>query len=85
MIKLLGRGDADVLRNAAPGVFDDSLIPSATEEFLADERHHLAVAIDGDVVIGFASAVHYVHPDKPNPEMWINEVGVASKRESRPR
>jgi ribosomal protein S18 acetylase RimI-like enzyme len=23
-----------------------------------------------------ASAVHYVHPDKP-PELWINEVGVA--------
>jgi aminoglycoside 6'-N-acetyltransferase I len=24
-----------------------------------------------------ASAVHYVHPDKP-PELWINEVGVAA-------
>lgn len=23
-----------------------------------------------------ASAVHYLHPDKP-PELWINEVGVA--------
>jgi aminoglycoside 6'-N-acetyltransferase I len=23
-----------------------------------------------------ASAVHYVHPDKP-PELWVNEVGVA--------
>ena len=26
---------------------------------------------------GFVSAVHYVHPDKPHPELWINEVGVA--------
>ncbi|MBE9042786.1 GNAT family N-acetyltransferase [Oscillatoriales cyanobacterium LEGE 11467] len=29
-----------------------------------------------DRVVGMASAVHYVHPDKPN-ELWINEVGVA--------
>ena len=27
-------------------------------------------------MVGFASAVSYVHPDKP-PELWINEVGVA--------
>jgi GNAT superfamily N-acetyltransferase len=30
--------------------------------------------------VGFASAVHYVHPDKPAPELWINEVGVASSQ-----
>jgi aminoglycoside 6'-N-acetyltransferase I len=28
------------------------------------------------LVVGFASGVHYVHPDKP-PELWINEVGLA--------
>ena len=47
-----------------------------TAEFLADSRHHLAVAVDEGRVVGMASAVHYVHPDKP-PELWINEVGVA--------
>ncbi len=46
-------------------------------EFLADPRHHIAVALDGGVVIGMASAVHYVHPDKP-PQLFIDEVGVAS-------
>jgi hypothetical protein len=30
--------------------------------------------VDGGVVVGFVSAVHYVHPDKPVAEMWINEV-----------
>ena len=45
-------------------------------EFLGDPRHHLVVAIDGGVVVGFTSAVHYIHPDK-SPELWINEVGVA--------
>ncbi len=27
-------------------------------------------------MVGFVSAVHYVHPDKA-PELWIDEVGVA--------
>jgi len=34
------------------------------------------VAMLDERVIGMASAVHYVHPDKP-PELWVNEVGVA--------
>ena len=34
------------------------------------------VAIDAGQVVGFASGVDYLHPDKP-PELWINEVGVA--------
>jgi ribosomal protein S18 acetylase RimI-like enzyme len=57
-------------------VFDNPIDASLTAEFLSDPRHHLAVAIDGDVVVGMASAVHYVHPDKP-AELWINEVGVS--------
>jgi aminoglycoside 6'-N-acetyltransferase I len=66
----------------APGVFDNVLDPSLVAEFLGDDRHHLAVAIERGQVIGFASAVHYVHPDKP-PEMWINEVGVAADHQGR--
>lgn len=31
----------------------------------------------------FVSAVEYVHPDKPAPELWINEVGVASTHRGR--
>ena len=36
------------------------------------------MAIDGGELVGFASAVHYVHPDKP-VQLWINEVGVAER------
>jgi ribosomal protein S18 acetylase RimI-like enzyme len=75
-IKVLQRGDESVLRNLAPGVFDNPIDPELTREFLEDPRHHIAVAIDDAVVVGFASGVHYIHPDKP-PELWINEVGVA--------
>jgi ribosomal protein S18 acetylase RimI-like enzyme len=76
-LRVLGPGDHDLLATAARGVFDDNVDQVATRELLADARHHLTVAMDGGVVIGFASAVHYVHPDKPRPELWINEVGVA--------
>jgi ribosomal protein S18 acetylase RimI-like enzyme len=75
-IRVLGPGDEPLLRRVAPDVFDDEVDPRLTAEFLQDPRHHLAVAVEASTVVGFASAVHYVHPDKP-PELWINEVGVA--------
>jgi aminoglycoside 6'-N-acetyltransferase I len=81
-IRILGRSDDAVLQSVAPGVFDDELKPALVVEFLGDHRHHLAVAVDDGVVVGFASGVHYVHPDKP-PEMWINEVGVAPTHQGR--
>ncbi len=75
-IKILRTGDEPVLMNVAANVFDNAIDPALTKEFLADPRHHLAVAIDNGLVVAFASAVHYVHPDKP-PQLWINEVAVA--------
>ena len=76
VVTILGSADRMVLDNVAPGVFDNALDPRLVAEFIDDSRHHLAVAIDQGQVVGFASGVHYVHPDKP-PELWINEVGVA--------
>lgn len=78
-IKILKHDDLDILENIDPDVFDDSLDIPRAEEFLADPRHHLVVAINNDQVVGFVSALHYVHPDKHCPELWINEVGVAEK------
>jgi ribosomal protein S18 acetylase RimI-like enzyme len=75
-IRILRRGDDSVLSNVAAEVFDNPINPEFTREFLEDPRHHMAVAIDDGLVVGFASGVHYVHPDKP-PELWINEVAVA--------
>jgi ribosomal protein S18 acetylase RimI-like enzyme len=81
-VKVLQPGDAKILSNVAAEVFDNPIDPQLTREFLADPRHHIAVAIDNGQVVGFASGVHYVHPDKP-PEMWINEVGVAPSHRRR--
>jgi GNAT superfamily N-acetyltransferase len=75
-IRVLGPDEARILDRVAPDVFDHDIDPRWTAEFFADPRHHLAVALDGTTVVGMASAVHYVHPDKP-PELWVNEVGVA--------
>jgi len=82
-IKLLGRQDAGVLVHIAPDVFDDPISVGRADEFLADPRHHLAVAVEDGLVVGFVSGVHYVHPDKPHPELWINEVGVAETHRRR--
>lgn len=76
-VRILERGDEGVLDAVAPDVFDNPIDARAAREFLGDPRHRLAVALDAGVVVGFVSAVLYVHPDKPSPELWINEVGVA--------
>jgi ribosomal protein S18 acetylase RimI-like enzyme len=75
-IEVLQPGDDKVLTNVAADVFDRPVDATLAKEFLEDARHHIAVAVDDGLVVGFASGVHYVHPDKP-PELWINEVAVA--------
>jgi len=77
-IQVLKRGDDDVLKNVAEDVFDNPIDSVLVREFLEDHRHHIVVAVeDGGCVVGFASGVDYIHPDKPL-ELWVNEVGVAS-------
>ena len=81
-IRLLGPGDASVLDNVAPSVFDNAIDPRWTAEFLSDPRHHLTVAIDEGRVVGMASAIHHVHPDKA-PYLWISEIAVAPPYQGR--
>ena len=81
IIHMLGPDDSSVLNCVAPDVFDHAIDPRWTAEFLADHRHHMAVARVGGLIVGMASAVHYVHPDKP-PELWVNEIGVAPSHQS---
>ena len=81
-IRLLARGDEGLLERASDEVFDNAPKADAVAEFLADPRHHVVVALEEGDVVGFASAVHYVHPDK-DPELWIAEVGVVPTHRGR--
>jgi hypothetical protein len=89
-IKLLGREDTGVLAYIAPEVFDNPINVGRANEFLADPRHHLVVAVEDGLVVGFVSAVHYVHPDKPrsaaygvgrSPGSWVRR-GLGPDRPS---
>jgi ribosomal protein S18 acetylase RimI-like enzyme len=77
-VHILTSADGSVLDHVAEDVFDGPVSPALAAEFLADPRHYICVAIEDGLVIGFASAVRYVHPDKPS-ELWINEVGVSPR------
>ena len=81
-IQTLSLPDLPLLLHPADGVFDNPVDEAFAREFLADPRHHIVVALSEGIVIGFASAVHYIHPDKP-PELWINEVGVADAHQGK--
>ncbi len=74
-IKALGPQDERVLRNVRDGTFDHPLIPEQTREFLASDAHLIVVAQDGEQVIGMATGVIMLHPDK-RPVLFVNEVSV---------
>ena len=78
IVRVLTSSEARVLSNVAPDVFDGPVDPRWTAEFFADPRHHLAVALKGELVVGMTSGIHYLHPDKP-PELFINEVSVSPR------
>jgi hypothetical protein len=80
-IKLLNPQDTGVLANIAPEVFDNPIEAGRADEFLADPRHHLAVAVEDGWVVGFVSAVHYVHPDKPRPELSATPSSLMPRRQ----
>jgi len=81
-LRILGPDDAAVLDDMAPDVFDGPTRADSTAAFFASPAHHLAVALDGTCVVGFASGVVHLHPDKP-PELFVSEVGVAETHRQR--
>lgn len=82
-IMTLQAEDAHLLNQVAEGVFDNPINPKSLRTFLNDPRHYIVIALEDlcecePRVIGMATAVIYIHPDK-NDEMWINEVGVTKR------
>jgi [ribosomal protein S18]-alanine N-acetyltransferase len=68
---------------AAEQLFDDPADLDATGRFLADEANHLLIAyVDGEPA-GFVTGTELTHPDKPAPELFLNELGVAEEHRGR--
>lgn len=61
---------------AAEGLFDDPVDLAATRRFLADDANVLLIAYEDGEPAGFVSGTALTHPDKPRPEMFLNELGV---------
>jgi ribosomal protein S18 acetylase RimI-like enzyme len=67
---------------AARDLFDHSPDAKATARFLSESGHHLLIAYDGELPIGFVSGIETVHPDK-GAEMFLYELGVAEPHRRR--
>jgi aminoglycoside 6'-N-acetyltransferase I len=77
-VRLLSPTDVRVLDRLDDGVFDNPVRPELVQAFFSNPANLLAVAISDGVVVGMASGIVYVHPDKP-PQLFINEVGVSER------
>ncbi len=82
VLKLATIKDLPAMQEAGSTLFDYDVKPNRAKEFLADPRHHLALAYYHDVIIGMASGFHYVHPDK-EPALFVNEVSVVEEYHNR--
>lgn len=80
--KLIGEADLDLLISADTTVFDNPVDPALAKAYLAHPDYLIALATDGDKVVGMATGLFYFHPDK-HPEFYVNEVGVAESHQRR--
>ncbi len=72
------RRNASLLERVDDDVFDHPVQAHLLIEFLASPANLLVVAVLDSQVVGMASGITYVHPDKPL-SLFINEVGVAGR------
>lgn len=77
-IHRVSAANATLLLHVDDDVFDHAVDPLFLREFLDTPSNVLFVAVDDDVVVGMATGLTYVHPDKPRA-IFINEVGVSAK------
>jgi ribosomal protein S18 acetylase RimI-like enzyme len=72
-VRVLGQGDIEHI--LASDAFDAAPDRAQTLAFLGEPNHLILGAFDADRLIGFASGVILLHPDKA-PVLFISEVGV---------
>lgn len=77
-IHVVGPATASLLDNVDDDVFDHRVQPELLQAFLSNPANLLVVAVHEAQVVGMASGLAYVHPDKPLA-LFINEVGVSER------
>lgn len=76
-IHLVTKATLSLLDHVYEDVFDRPIGSDFLHEFLSNPSNSLFVAIVEGHVVGMATGLTYVHPDKPR-SLFINEVGVAA-------
>jgi ribosomal protein S18 acetylase RimI-like enzyme len=77
-LHILSPDTASLLDGVDDDVFDHPVQPALLRAFLANPSNVLVVAAVSGQVVGMASGMAYVHPDKP-VALFINEVGVSAR------
>ena len=77
-VRVLKESELAILDRVEADVFDHPVQRALAAQYLSVPGNLLAVATLSDVVVGMASAIAYVHPDKP-VQLFINEVGVSPR------
>lgn len=77
-IHVVSTASAWLLDHVDADVFDHSVQPELLHEYLSNPANLLVVAVTEGQVVGMATAICYVHSDKPL-DMFINEVGVSRR------
>ena len=81
-IHLVTQATASLLENVDEDVFDHPVNPTLLNEYLSNPSNALVVATIEGQVIGMATGITYVHPDKPR-SLFVNEVGVSGRHHRR--
>jgi ribosomal protein S18 acetylase RimI-like enzyme len=77
-IHLVTAANAALLDRVDDDVFDHAVRPDLVDAFVANPSNLLAVAVEDGIVVGMATGIAYVHPDKP-AQLFVNEIGVAAR------
>ena len=77
-IHAVRQANAALLDSVDNDVFDHEVRPELLRAFLANPASLLVVAVADGQVVGMASGISYVHPDKPLA-LFINELGVSGR------
>ncbi len=72
-VRRLDASDLSVIEES--DVFDNDVVPAEARAFLDDANHEIVGALQDGRLIGFASGVVLLHPDKA-PTLLVSEVGV---------